>query len=49
MCTNVKTLNRNKLSLKVLGDSGCIHTGIDKQLIKEKWIKTEPLFRSFKI
>ena len=49
MCTNAKTSNRNKLQLKVLVDSGCIHTGIDKQLVKEKWIKTELLFRSFKI
>ena len=30
-------------------DSGCTHTGIDKQLVKEERIKTEPMDRSFKV
>ena len=30
-------------------NSGCIHTGIDKQLVKEKKIKTEPMDRLFKV
>jgi len=48
MCTNIKTLNEKELWLKILVDSGCIHTGIDKQLVKEERIKTEPIDRSFK-
>jgi len=31
-----------------LVDSGYTHTGIDKQLVKEEKIKTEPMERSFK-
>ena len=30
-------------------DSECIHTRIDKQLVKEEKIKTEPMDRSFKV
>jgi len=30
-------------------NSGCIHTGIDKQLVKEKKIKTELINRLFKV
>ena len=48
MHTSVKTLNRKKLQLKVLVDSGCTHTGIEKQLVKER-IKTEPIDRSFEV
>jgi len=48
MHTSVKTLNRKKLQLKVLVDSGCTHTGIEKQLVKER-IKTEPMDRSFEV
>jgi len=32
-----------------LVDSGCTHTGINKQLVKEERIKTEPMERSFKV
>jgi len=32
-----------------LVDSGCIYTGINKQLVKEEKIKTEPMDRSFKV
>jgi len=28
--------NRKKLQLKILDDSRCIHTGINKQLVKEE-------------
>lgn len=49
MYTNIKTLNKKELQLKVLVNSGCIHTGIDKQLVKEKKIKTEPMDRLFKV
>ena len=41
--------NRKKLQLKILDDSRCIHTGINKQLVKEEQIKMEPLSRSFKV
>jgi len=30
-------------------DSECTHTGIDKYLVKEEKIKTEPLDRSFEV
>ena len=30
-------------------DSGYTHTGIDKQLVKEERIKTEPIDRSFEV
>jgi len=30
-------------------DSGCTHTGIDKQLVKEERIKMEPVDRSFEV
>ena len=33
MQVNVKTKNGKKLKVKALVDSGCIHTGIDKQLV----------------
>jgi len=49
MCTNVKTLNRKKLQLKVLVNSECIHTGINKQLVKEERIKTELIDRLFEV
>ena len=29
-------------------DSSCTHTGINKQLVKEERIKTEPMDRLFK-
>jgi len=45
----MKTLNEKELWLKVLVDSECTHIGIDKQLVKEEWIKTALLPRSFKI
>jgi len=32
-----------------LVDSECIHTGINKQLVKGEKIKTKPMNRSFKV
>ena len=49
MYTNVKISNRRKLWLKALVDSGCTHTGIDKQLVKEEQIKMELMNRLFKV
>jgi len=47
MQTNIKTKDRKKLQLQILVDSECIHTRIDKQLVKKKKIKTEPMDRLF--
>jgi len=38
--------NRKNLKLKVLVDSSCTHTGINKQLVK---IQTKPINFSFKV
>ena len=49
MCINVKTSNRKKPQLKVLVNLECIHTGINKQLVKEERIKTELINRLFEV
>jgi len=49
MQANVKTRNRKNLKVKTLVDSGCMHIGIDKQLVKEKQIQTKPINFSFKV
>ena len=49
MQAKVKTNNGKNLKVKALVDSGCIHTGIDKQLVKDKRIQTKPLNFSFKV
>ena len=49
MHTNVIISNRKELQLKILVDLRHIHTGINKQLVKEKYIKMELLSRSFKV
>jgi len=36
MQTNIKTKTKKKLQLQVLVDSGCTHTKINKQLVKEE-------------
>ena len=41
MQANVKTKNSKKLKVKVLVDSGCTHTVIDEQLVKDKRIPTK--------
>ena len=46
---NVKTKNCKKLEVKALVDSGCTHTGIDKQLVKNKRIQTKSINFSFKV
>ena len=46
---NVKTKNRKQLKVKALVDSGCTHTGIDKQLVKDKRILTKPINFSFEV
>jgi len=35
--------------MKALVDSGCTHTGIDKQLVKNKRIQTRPINFSFEV
>ena len=49
MQANVKTKNSKKLKVKALVDSGCTHTGIDKQLVKDKRIQTKPINFSFEV
>jgi len=46
---NIKTKNRKKLEVKALVDSGCTHTGIDEQLVKDKKIPTKPIDFSFEV
>jgi len=47
--TDIKTKNGKELQLQALVDSGCTHTEIDEQLVKEEKIKTEPMDRSFEV
>jgi len=47
--TNIKTSNKKELWLKILVDSGYIYTGINKQLVKNERIKTEPIDKSFEV
>ena len=49
MQAEVKTKNSKNLKVKVLVDSGCIHTGINKQLVKNKRIQTKLINFSFKV
>jgi len=49
MQANVKTKNGKKLKVKALVDSRCIHTRIDKQLVKDKKIQTKPINFSFEV
>jgi len=46
---NVKTKNSKKLKVKALVDSRCMHTGINKQLVKDKKIQTKPINFSFEV
>ena len=46
---HVKTSNEKKLQLKILVNSEYTHTRINKQLVKEEWIKMEPVDRSFEV
>ena len=45
----MKTKNGKNLKVKVLVDFGCIHMGINKQLVKEKRIQIKPINFSFKV
>jgi len=45
----MKTKNRKKLKVKALVDSKCTHTGIDKQLVKDKRIQTKLINFSFEV
>ena len=49
MQADIKTKNSKKLKVKVLVDSGCTHTRINKQLIKDKRIQTKPINFSFEV
>jgi len=46
---NIKTKNGRKLEVKALVDSGCTHTGIDEQLVKDKRIQTKSINFSFEV
>jgi len=46
---NVKTRNSKNLKVKALVDSGCTHTGIDEQLVKDKRIQTKKIDFSFEV
>jgi len=46
---NVKTKNGKKLEVKALVDSGCTHTGIDEQLVKDRRIQTKKIDFSFEV
>jgi len=49
MQANIKTKNRKKLKVKALVYSGCTHTGIDKQLVKDKRIQMRLINFSFEV
>jgi len=46
---NVKTENGKKLKVKTLVNSECTHTGINKQLVKDKRIQMKPINLSFEV
>ena len=49
MQATVKTKNNKNLKVKALVDSGCTHTGIDEQLVKDKRIQTKKINFSFEV
>ena len=49
MQADMKTKNSKKLKVKILVDSGCTYTGINKQLVKDKRIQTRPINFSFEV
>ena len=49
MQANMKTKNGKNLKVKALVDSSYTHTGIDKQLVKDKRIQTKPTNFSFEV
>ena len=44
-----KAKNEKELWVEALVNSGCTHTGIDKQLVKDKRIQTKPINFSFEV
>jgi len=49
MQTNIKKKTGKELQLQVLVDSSCTQTGINKQLVKEERIETEPVDKIFEV
>ena len=49
MQAQIKTKNGKNLKVKALVDSGCTHTGIDKQLVKDRKIQTKEIDFSFEV
>jgi len=49
MQAQIKTRNSKNLKVKALVDSGCTHTGIDEQLVKDKRIQTKKIDFSFEV
>ena len=49
MQAQVKTKNSKNLKVKALVDSGCTHTGIDEQLVRDKRIQTKKIDFSFEV
>ena len=49
MQADIKKKNSKKLKVKALVDSGCTHTGIDEQLVKDKRIQTRPINFLFEV
>jgi len=49
MQAEVKTKNGKNLKVKILVDSECTHTGINKQLVKDKRIQMKSIDFSFKV
>ena len=49
MQAKIKTKNRKELWLQALIDFGCTYIGINKQLVKEEWIKTRLAEISFEV
>ena len=49
MQAKVKTKNGKKLKVKALVDSGCTHTEINEQLVKDKNIQTKKIDFSFEV
>ena len=49
MQAEAKTKNSKKLKVKALVDSGYTHTGIDKQLVKDKRIQMKAIDFSFEV
>ena len=49
MQAQVKTKNGKNLKVKALVDSGCTHTRINEQLVKDKRIQTKKIDFSFEV